>query len=42
MKPHAKYSMKLETPLVAPVLLLAILFVILGYAGTVGRRDSRS
>ena len=33
MKPHAKYSMKLETPLVAPVLLLAILFVILGYAG---------
>ena len=33
MKPHAKYSMNLETPLVAPVLLLAILFVILGYAG---------
>ena len=34
MKPHARYSMKLETPLVAPVLLLAILFVILGYART--------
>ena len=33
MKPHAKYSRNLETPLVAPVLLLAILFVILGYAG---------
>ncbi len=33
MKSHAKYSMKLETPLVAPALLLAILLVILGYAG---------
>src|SRR5208337_2697069 len=33
MKPQAKYSMKLKTRLVAPVLLLAILFVILGYAG---------
>jgi Protein of unknown function (DUF2950) len=33
MKPQAEYSMKLKTRLVAPALLLAILLVILGYAG---------
>jgi len=46
MKPRTRYSMKLETPLVAPVLLVAILFFMLGCAGqsasAAGKVDSQA